>query len=957
MKQDQGLVNRTLLASHPSLGWLLSSVAPLLLLATYAQTFDFLVSTNTSILYGWGIGLLGLPVLFLLRPLRRVAQTHMHEGVLRRVLPRWVPRVLCVLVPAAAVTFLQQMDMSWEDLHTTGLQMIAYSVSRFVLAVSLIILCVTSGAHVLRRYAPDLRDDNITPGPWFVLSFFTGASAYGLLVTAMGLLGFLHLLPVAAITAPVMFLAPDELATPIRTFLRKVHADFVGLQGIQWWVRFHLAWCLLFISTMLLLTRGLYPGSTSNDVWSHYLPYYREVLNNGSTLPNELWYHFYISKGAGLIHMLGVLSDPLAAQLVSWSFVAVSGVIVFQLVRSFAGDASWALAGTITFFSVYRGSFFKSHDALAALISFTVWALFYVPALNGSARRALLFGLGIVSFYLGFYQPLGASFPSTFLLISICMLSCVPVLRDRIRPLAVALISVLCGGACALILNYGLTGIAEHAPISVFWWWADVSRFSNEIGTSGLAYMLHAANDQVSLELDLHWLADAFRYRQLHQIYPPLYVAVGLVALLIWVVRRRAWPTPRISYLAVLLFSFVASTVLVSWFGSTSSLLRILIFTTLPSSVLLVLLARIAVLHSSTAAMKRWMVTLFLCSLGVHCVGQELWYLRAVRDVDLEYLRDYFIGRRSFGDILIEADWHFGSALNVEDMLSIRTSLGPDTRVLNLGYDHTTANTYPGAGLVQGVGHTLGPDHSDIVFGSPHRARSILQSLGINFFILNRRSPLFSSVAFSRLFEPTTLDRYLRMYGRKDDAYLLTWRDKEQEPIPADFKRLFELKRSGVLSYPFSKAFRDSVQIALESSLRPRSPERGNSHQQAIRAVVRLLEESMLSQLSLASSRDGLGGLIAATESVLQRLAPRLAASALGETDDTGKGNSSDGFNDRFTELIVGTVKVYMKRKIAEEFGDELAEHLTTVDERKPFGVIYGSRDSFDELVFGERSR
>lgn len=943
-------------ASYRSLRWLLWSAGPLLLLASYAQTFDFLLSTNnTSILAGWGLGLLGLPVLFLLRPLRRVAQIRVHEAATRRTWPVWASRILCIVVPGAAAAFLQQMDMSWEHMHVTGFRLIGYSVSRFVLAVSLIVLCVTSGAHVLRRCVPSLQSTSIAPGPWFVLSFFTGASVYGLFVSGMALLGFLHLLTVAAVTVPVMFLAPGEFAKPIRTFFRKVHANFIGLQGGQWWVRFFLAWCLLCIATMLLLTRGLYPGTTSNDVWSHYLPYYREVLQSGSTLPNELWYHFYISKDAGLVHMLGVLSDPLAAQLVSWSFVVVSGVIVFQLVHRFAGDVSWALAGTITFYSVYRGSFFKSHDTLAALISFTIWALFYVQMLSGSSRRALLIGLGIASFYLGVFQPVGAAFPATFLVISICMLSCVPVLRDRIGPFTVALISILSGVSCVLVLNYGLTGLAEHAPVSVFWPLADVSRFSNEIGTSGLAHMLHAANDQVLPGFDLRWLADAFRYRQLQLIYPPYYVAVGLVALLIWLVRQRPWISPENSYSAVVLFSFVASTLLVSSFGSSSSLLRILIFTTLPASVFLVLLARIAVLYSSAAAMKRWMVTLFLCSLGVHCVGQELWYLRAIRDVDLECLRDYFLGRRSFADTLIEVDWHFGSALKIEDMLSIRSSLGPDTRILNLGYDHSTANTYPGVGLLQGVGHTLGPDHADIVFGSPSRARSILQALDINFFVLNQRSPLFSSVAFSRLFEPATLDRYLRVYGRKDDAYLLTWRGEEREPIPADFRRIFDLKRSGVLSYPFSKAFRDSVKMGLESSPRPQFPESGNSHQPAIRAVVRLLEKSMLSRLSLESNRDLLAGLIARTESVLQSLAPRLAASAQAAHDSGGWRLSS--FDDKFNELIVETVGIYMKTKISEEFGDELAEHLTTVDERKPFGIIYSSREAFDELITGERSR
>jgi hypothetical protein len=61
-----------------------------------------------------------------------------------------------------------------------------------------------------------------------------------------------------------------------------------------------LAWCALVAGGLLLVSRGLYPGAANGDTWEHYLHYYREVLRSGSLGPNELWYHFYFSKGAGL---------------------------------------------------------------------------------------------------------------------------------------------------------------------------------------------------------------------------------------------------------------------------------------------------------------------------------------------------------------------------------------------------------------------------------------------------------------------------------------------------------------------------------------------------------------------------------------------------------------------------------------------------------------------------------
>src|SRR5581483_4281714 len=65
---------------------------------------------------------------------------------------------------------------------------------------------------------------------------------------------------------------------------------------------------------IFLLVKGLYPGG-GHDYYNHYFQFYKRVIDTGSILPNDVWYHFYYSKGAGLYFLGMLLTDPLAPQL------------------------------------------------------------------------------------------------------------------------------------------------------------------------------------------------------------------------------------------------------------------------------------------------------------------------------------------------------------------------------------------------------------------------------------------------------------------------------------------------------------------------------------------------------------------------------------------------------------------------------------------------------------------
>jgi hypothetical protein len=92
---------------------------------------------------------------------------------------------------------------------------------------------------------------------------------------------------------------------------------------------------------LIAVGKGLFPGG-GHDYYTHYFPYYLEVVKNHNIWPNDVWYHYYYSKGSGLIFLSMLLTDPLSPQVVTMVFFTVSAVVVYCLLRKMTGSTMCA---------------------------------------------------------------------------------------------------------------------------------------------------------------------------------------------------------------------------------------------------------------------------------------------------------------------------------------------------------------------------------------------------------------------------------------------------------------------------------------------------------------------------------------------------------------------------------------------------------------------------------------
>ena len=279
------------------------------------------------------------------------------------------------------------VDVYHQHFSQLGLIVFAYNCFRLLFIFYLFWMVETVGLWLLRIVAGKTLA-HIATLERLVLGFFTGAGVWHLAMLVFGYLNLYTFRVAVIISLPLVVLSYAD----VRTFSKDAYRAFAGGSAIVsnigtgslGWLLFGLA-CVGFI--VLLLIKGLFPGG-GHDYFTHYFYYYQTVIAHHGLWPNDVWYHYYDDKGAGL-YFLGILiTDPLAPQLITFTFFATGLTALFLLLRRIAPDTLWPLAGVVLFLVIYIytpgsafiysanggwGEFEKPHEIVGSLVIAIVW--------------------------------------------------------------------------------------------------------------------------------------------------------------------------------------------------------------------------------------------------------------------------------------------------------------------------------------------------------------------------------------------------------------------------------------------------------------------------------------------------------------------------------------------------------------------------------------------------------
>jgi hypothetical protein len=694
-----------------------------------------------------------------------------------------------------------------------------YQVARALFAFYLVWLVYSTGFLATSFFAVP---DSLAALPWWErlpLCFLVGAGLWHLLMFAIGLAG-LDVKPVAVGLACVAMLSSVPLLTrSLRNIWINIGAIRLSLSLIGA-VQALLILVIVVTAVICFLVKGLYPAG-GHDYFNHYSAFYRKVIETGSTQPNEVWYHFYYSKGCGLFFFAMLLTDPLAPQLVTAGFVGIGAVIVYALLRRATQGGILPLLGVLAFISFYIytpgpianmreggwGDFEKVHELTAVLILAVVWITY---RLYGSVN------LPRAPWSMALHCAIASIAMLTFalpVLVGIYLTAIVAwsAFCARWGNALHALIAAAAAGFWLLLMaaiNFIYTGFPSDQLIALFWLYANLERFLAWGTLFELLYFHFGVSGMTSQPHPSFWELPILlrNFLRLELWWPLVVSSIPLLMFQLWTPERRARVSARFnSHLWACLLAFMGAVILVALFGgglrqpisfyriSTFSYGPMLCLSLLlwhlaigsrhkvsPTSVTLsILTGAIFVASSAVAARDGGAARMFSTNLS-SIVGNAAALWKGQLSIEGAYRNQQgWPGRLPFGAIYPA----------MEPVLQI---VGPRTRIWSF---HIHSYCMLPECNVQGLSSfRFSPSWQKVFFGSPDEAIDALKSENLNYFFFSSELQMQDVLPFAPIFSPDRIDRYLGIRWTDGVSYLLTW--SSSDTVPIDPKFLAEYRKS-----------------------------------------------------------------------------------------------------------------------------------------------------------------
>ncbi len=719
----------------------------------------------------------------------------------------------------ALILWFKWVDVYYLHFATSGPLILVYNALRAVFAFYLFWIVQAPGTLLLRLVAGSAYE-NIHWLDRLALGFLAGTGIWHVALLVLGLAGFYTVMVAISLTVPAVALAFWDARDCFERLSAAVSSPALAdsLASLGRWRTACLVGAVLLVLAVwsdLLLVKGLYPGG-GHDYYTHYFSYYKAVVNSGNLGPNEVWYHFYYSKGAGLFFLSMLLTDPLAPQLVTFCFISVAALVLFRLLSGVAPSSLWPWVGALLFLGLYIytpgppqnrahggwGDFEKLHELNAALVIGVIWLTVGMLQARGSLRLAWVTATAsAVTAAIVINITI-----SVFLGAVLVAVAAWQFLTRRWCPAVIAIGLAAVAGIVLvsdLLINYLATGLADDQALLFFWPFADVEKLHRWNALPLVIQMHLGRTGQVAKALPLTTafvmtLADWLRLDLLFAL-----VLGGALVSLVAMVRRRTGLVPA-APIGVLLIVIVVYGVL-SVFAGRSEPISFYRY----SSFMLPVMITVGVLmwqipaRSNGRFMRLLRDGIAPVAIMGACAVASLLFVYSVRplwavqlnawrfatgaySIDTAYTNENgWPGRLPWGGI------HPGAR-------GAYSVVGPGTPIQSL-HVHSYC-MLPGCRMEHRMSTAITPDWDRLMFGTPEEGRAVLQAAGRNYFLFSRSLArdlgMESSLPVSPLFSPDTIARYLGIRWTDGDTALLTWLGPDTTPLDdawiADYRRAVE---------------------------------------------------------------------------------------------------------------------------------------------------------------------
>ena len=734
------------------------------------------------------------------------------------------------------------VDIYHQHFFAQGPAIFIYNLSRVVFAFYLIWIIYAVGFGIINFFASPASLENLTLFERIVFSFGTGIGFWHVFLLLLGIFNLYY----QSIMIGLCFVVLCISAKHFKQVLQEIfHLTTQWRQN-----RLLYSGYLLFGIALgwLLITKGLYPGG-GGDYYNHYFKYYLAVIHNHGLAPNDVWYHYYYTKGSGLDFLAILLMDPQAPEVVTFCYVTIAALALMTFSARLIPKSLWPVFCGITYVLYYivsvsgsGGEFQKLHEKSSALIIMAVWTICMYASLPKARGPALI---TLISLMLGLsvlMQPGALLFVAFFAAMTIAM-----ALTKNFKWMKTSLLLCSITGtavASIFLLNYLVTGLATDQLLDLSWRFANIERL-NQWGIIPNILMGGWERHQYALMTEPYgWstIQQLITFMRLDRLW--IVVVSGILALLLYAIRKNKsvnqtnQPVARPALIALALLISVFS-VFSLFFGHVQSVSYLRFSSFFFPIVILFSIACWALYitelqwGSNSLVINKIIPTVLLVAVF------SLWgkWFADAREISASAMR-FMLGKYSLADAYTHqhGDIWFG-AINPAVMKAAR-QIPPDTRIWSMnGNSHCSV---PGCRIESIYSFKLSSKLNEILNGKPEQAKEILQSEGLNYFLYASDYDLLDLLAYSHLFNPMTLNKYFTIKWTDGKTYLLTWRGQNGSNISPQFIKTFaaslDKPRTGWFSFRQALPDMDQFMKQIASSSRPVPfpplPTESNSHAQ-----------------------------------------------------------------------------------------------------------------------------
>ena len=645
----------------------------------------------------------------------------------------------------------------------------------------------------------------LTPPERAVLGFGIGVGIWHVVMLILGLLGLYDRAAIVGLCLVVVVASSRQFANTAIAQWRTLVIGFAELRQGRATPEQIGVTLIVVAAVWLLLLRGLFPGG-GGDYYTHYFYYYLEVLKNHGLAPNDVWYHYYYSKGSGLAFLGMLLSDPEAPALTTYPCVVFAAVAIATLAARMVHNSLWPAAGAVIYLFYYLvsfsadggGQFQKDHEEVAALVALTAWALcmerraaapgpFRIMAAATAIAAALV--TPPIAVLLGFFVGLMAAW------------SMVRRRWSDVWGYGAVVAAIASAVLAVFVVSYLQTGLASDQALDLMLRFADPARLDRWGVIPQIIAVAWIRDNYLQWEqpfgrATLQEIADFMRLRFLWPFLTGPIIAIIVLrmsgALTGWRLtaprdaRSAALSKQTVWRLAALVL-LLAVVAVVAGRAQSLSFARLSSFF-VPVLVMLAIAGSVWAL--SWPLTRRDDTVLRLIVPALLLVGTLVaWQSHAhwtspLRRETANAMR-FLAGSYSLAEAYSHANspYPFG-AIN-PGALAAAQQLPYGTPIWSTNVDSYCM--VPGCLIESVISFKMSGRLDEILGGDPELAKLRLQQAGLDYFLFMKDYRMIDLLPFSRLFAPEAIGRYLGVKWSDGSTYLLTWIGPDTTPIGPDF--------------------------------------------------------------------------------------------------------------------------------------------------------------------------